>query len=61
MTSKSSDPLTETTDQGKIELKEEEMNRVAGGTVGGKATEFLKIKLTDVFVSGDQTGGGSKN
>jgi len=32
MTSKPSDKLTETTDEGKIGLNEEELNRVTGGT-----------------------------
>ena len=48
------DRLTMTTSEGKIELKEEELSRVTGGTVrkAGKAPlEFLKIKLTEVFVS----------
>jgi hypothetical protein len=45
MTSKSRDQLTKATDQGKIELQEQELSRVTGGAV------FLKIKLTDVLVS----------
>jgi hypothetical protein len=43
MTSKSRDQLTKATDQGKIELQEQELSRVSGG--------FLKFTLTDVLVS----------
>jgi hypothetical protein len=39
MTSKSRDHLTETTDQGKIELKEKELKRVTGGF-------FKKVPVT---------------
>lgn len=48
MTSKSRDQLTETTDQGKIELQEQELSRVtAGGAIKfDKPWEFLKWKLT---------------
>jgi hypothetical protein len=42
------------------DLAEEELNRVTAGKGGEKPVEYLKIKLTDVFVSGDQTGGGSQ-
>ena len=51
MTDQSRDKLTETTDQGKIELREEELNRVSGGNKAGKPVEFLKIRLTDVLVA----------
>jgi hypothetical protein len=47
MTSKSRDQLTKATDQGKIELQEQDLNRVGGG---------LKIKLTQVLVSSYQLG-----
>jgi hypothetical protein len=42
------DQLTTTTDEGKIELQEQELSRVAGG---------LKIKLTQVYVTSYQLGG----
>jgi hypothetical protein len=53
MTSKSRDQLTTTTDQGKIELQEQELSRVTAGgrKAGEKPLEFLKIKLTEVFIS----------
>lgn len=52
MTSKSRDQPTTTTDQGKIELQEQELSRVTGGRKAGeKPLEFLKIKLTEVFIS----------
>jgi len=49
------DHLTATTDEGKIELTEEELNRVAGGkgAAGGQLkVEYLKIKFSDVLISG---------
>jgi hypothetical protein len=48
MTKESRDHLTTTTDEGKIELQEQELSRVAGG---------LKITLKQVFVSSYQLGG----
>ena len=42
------DQLTTTTDEGKIELQEQELSRVAGG---------LKITLKQVYVSSYQLGG----
>jgi hypothetical protein len=53
MTIKSRDHLTATTDHGKIELHEADLNRVVGGAgkKGEKPLEFLKIKLTQVFVT----------
>ena len=51
MTDKSRDQLTMTNEEGKIELKEEELNRVVAGRKGEKPVEFLKIKMTQVFVS----------
>jgi hypothetical protein len=46
--------LTMTTDENKIELKEEELNRATGGVrkAGGSPVEYLKIKLTDVIIAG---------
>jgi hypothetical protein len=40
------DGLAATTDEGKIELIEEQLSRVIGGSA-----EYLKIKLTDVIIS----------
>jgi hypothetical protein len=45
---KSRDQLTTTTDEGKIELQEQELSRVAGG---------LKITLKQVYVTSYQLGG----
>jgi hypothetical protein len=43
MTRKSRDQLTKATDQGKIELQEQELSRVTGGTrkAGEKPLEFI--------------------
>ena len=68
MTSKSPDQLTETTDEGKIELEENDLNRVSGGDPAA----FLKYELKNVAItshsvsasaSGDSSGvpaGGSE-
>jgi hypothetical protein len=49
----SPDHLTTTTNDGKIELSEEELGRVTGGRKAGEQpVEYLKIKLTDVFITG---------
>ena len=47
-----SDRLTTTTADGKIELTEEELGRVTGGRKAGeRPVEYLKIKLTEVFIT----------
>jgi hypothetical protein len=53
MTSNSRDRLTATSDHCKIELHEADLSRVIGGAgkKGEKPLEFLKIKLTQVFVA----------
>ena len=54
MTMKSHDHLTTTTDQGKIELREEELSRVTGGAAkkgGTKPVEYLKIEMHDIFIT----------
>lgn len=45
------DNLTTTTGDGKIELTEEELSRAAGGGKAAQTIEYLKIKLTEVYVS----------
>jgi bacteriocin-like protein len=54
------DQLTVTTGEAKIELTEEELSQVAGGSktraTGGKPLEFLKIGMEDVVVSGNLGG-----
>jgi len=46
--------LTMTTGENKIELMEQELNRVTGGVrkAGENPVEYLKIKLTEAFVTG---------
>jgi hypothetical protein len=52
MTSKSRDELTKTTDENKIELQEEDLNRVVGGRKAGeKPVEFLKIIMKDLIIT----------
>jgi hypothetical protein len=47
------DCLTTTTNEGRIELTEEELSRVAGGRkAGGRPVEYLKIKFQDILISG---------
>jgi len=47
------DRLTTTTNEGKIELTEEELSRVTGGRKAGKEPiEYIKIKLQEVFITG---------
>jgi hypothetical protein len=46
------DELSKTTDEGKIELHEQELGRVTGSgarKAGGTPVEYLKIKLSEVF------------
>jgi hypothetical protein len=43
MTSKSRDQLTKATDQGKIELQEQELSRVSGGTENAGAKPHVKL------------------
>ena len=47
MIRKSRDELTNTTKEGKIELREEELNRVAAGTAL-KVGDALKIKFSTI-------------
>ena len=51
-TSEIRDELSKTTDEGKIELHEQELGRVTGSRArkaGGTPVEYLKIKLSEVF------------
>ena len=48
----STDDLVKTTNAGKVELTEEQLNRVTGGRKAGKGQqEFLVIKMNDVIVT----------
>jgi hypothetical protein len=48
------DLLTTTTDEGKIDLTEQELSRVTGGgrKAGGSHTDYLTYKLPEVLISG---------
>lgn len=53
MTSKRADKLTETTDDGKIELSEKELNQVTGGRkAGANQQEYLKFDLKEALITG---------
>ena len=45
--------LTTTTDEGKINLTEQELSRVTGGIrkAGGSPMEYLKINMTEVVIA----------
>ncbi|WP_395014724.1 bacteriocin [Dongia sp.] len=45
--------LVKASPEGSIELSEKELQQVAGGQkVKGEQQEYLKIKLTDILISG---------
>jgi bacteriocin-like protein len=46
----SADDLTKTTNKGDVELSEEELKRVSGGTKG-QQLEFLKVTMKDVIIT----------
>jgi hypothetical protein len=48
----SADDLTKTTKKGDVELSEEELKRVTGGTKGKEPVEYLKVKLNDILITG---------
>jgi type VI protein secretion system component Hcp len=48
---KNQESLVKTSKKGSIELTEGELKQVAGGQKN-KTEEFLKIKLTDILISG---------
>jgi hypothetical protein len=47
------DELSKTTDEGKIELHEQELGRATGGVrkAGGTPVEYLKVRMSDLFVT----------
>jgi hypothetical protein len=49
----SADDLVKTTPSGKVELTEQELGNVVGGDKMAPV-EYLKIKLTDVYISSYQ-------
>ena len=49
--STSPDDLTKTTNRGSVQLTEEELSKASGG-YKVKESEFLKIKLEDVLITG---------
>ena len=46
------DLLTTTTDEGKIDLTEQELSRVTGGGRKAGGSQFLTYKLPEVLISG---------
>ncbi|GAB2177182.1 bacteriocin [Dongia sp. agr-C8] len=50
---KDPESLVKTSAEGSIELSEKELQQVAGGQKAkGEQQEYLKIKLTDILISG---------
>ncbi len=50
---KDQESLVKTSADGSVELSEKELQQVAGGQkVKGEQLEYLKIKLTDILISG---------
>ena len=46
------DSLVKTSVEGSVELSEKELKQVAGGQKNKGDLEYLKIKLTDILISG---------
>jgi len=50
---KSQESLVKTSKQGSVELSEKDLQQVAGGQkIKADQQEYLKIKLTDILISG---------
>jgi bacteriocin-like protein len=50
---KDQEGLVKTSAEGSVELSEKDLQQVAGGQkVKGEQLEYLKIKLTDILISG---------
>jgi hypothetical protein len=44
--------LVKTSKQGSVELSEQDLQQVAGGQKNKGDVEYLKIKMTDILISG---------
>jgi hypothetical protein len=47
----SADDLVKTSKSGDVELSEQELSRVTGGTGKQKPVEYLKVKLDEVIIT----------